>query len=145
MQPYPHRYVVAAAGGTAGNVAISSPGLAALDTAAPAEFGGPGDRWSPETLLCAAVADCLILSFRAVARAARFEWIDLQCECDGVLDRVDGVSRFTRFDMRAVITVPANTDQARAKQLLDKAEHGCLVANSLTGERTLTVDVRTQG
>ena len=23
----------------------------------PAEFDGPGDRWSPETLLCAALAD----------------------------------------------------------------------------------------
>lgn len=144
MQPYPHRYTVAAAGGTAGGIVVSAPGLASIETAAPAEFGGPGDRWSPETLLAAAVADCLILTFRAVARAAKLEWTDLACTCEAVLDRVDGVSRFTRFAVHAVLTVPASTDQARAKQLLEKAEHGCLVANSLTGERTLTVEFRTQ-
>lgn len=145
MQPYPHRYTVAAAGGTSGGIVVSAPGLASIETAAPAEFGGPGDRWSPETLLAAAVADCFILTFRAVARAAKFEWSDLQCTCEGVLDRVDGVSRFTGFVVHAVLTVPMSTDQARARQLLEKAEHGCLVANSLTGERTLTVEFRTQG
>ena len=39
------------------------------------------------TLLIAAVADCFILTFRAVARASRFEWISLGCTVDGVLDR----------------------------------------------------------
>ena len=50
MQSFPHLYSVSARAGSAGEVDLASPGLPALASAAPAEFGGPGDRWSPETL-----------------------------------------------------------------------------------------------
>jgi hypothetical protein len=33
----------------------------------PREFDGRGNQWSPESLLAAALADCFVLSFRAVA------------------------------------------------------------------------------
>lgn len=143
MQPYPHRYTAIATGGAAGNVSLTSSGLAAIDSAPPAEFNGPGDRWSPETLLCAAVADCLVLTFRGIARAARLDWREMQCQTEGVLDRIDGVSRFTRFSTHVCLTVPAGTDETRARQLLEKAEHGCLVVNSLNAERALSVEFRT--
>ena len=71
MHPYPHRYTVTAADAASGNLSLSSPGLADIASAPPVEFNGPGDRWSPETLLCAAVAGCLVLTFRAIARASR--------------------------------------------------------------------------
>ena len=63
MQDFPHHYGVAAQGNVEGTIELSSPGVPDLESAAPAEFGGPGDKWSPETLLSAAVADCFILSF----------------------------------------------------------------------------------
>jgi organic hydroperoxide reductase OsmC/OhrA len=49
--------------------------------------------------------------------------------------------RFTRFDTHAKLTVPATTDVERAKRLLEKAELTCLVANSLSSERQLTLEV----
>ena len=49
--------------------------------------------------------------------------------------------RFTRFDTHAKLSVPAGADVERAKKLLEKAEQTCLVSNSLTSERHLTVDV----
>ena len=73
MQEFPHHYVAAASAESEGSVEVTSPGLESLETAGPAEFGGPGDLWSPETLLVAAVADCFILGFRAIARAARLK------------------------------------------------------------------------
>ncbi len=51
MHEFPHNYVVGAAAKSGGNITLSSPGLIDLESAAPAEFGGPGDQWSPETLL----------------------------------------------------------------------------------------------
>ena len=45
-----------------------------MHSSAPVEFDGPGDRWSPETLLIAAIADCFILTFRAIACATRMDW-----------------------------------------------------------------------
>ena len=87
MQELPHRYNVGAAAGPEGPVELSSPGVPDLASAPPAEFGGPGDKWSPETLLVAAVADCFILTFKAIARASRFDWSNLSCQVEGVLDR----------------------------------------------------------
>jgi len=142
MQEYPHHYVAAAAGGATGNVRISSPGLEDIESAGPAEFGGPGDRWSPETLLVGAVADCFILHFRAVTRAAKLDWDELECRVVGDLDRIDRVTRFTHFDIRVILDVPQGTNEERARKLLEKSEDSCLVTNSLTAECSFALEVR---
>jgi organic hydroperoxide reductase OsmC/OhrA len=122
-------------------VTIASERLPSLTSAPPSQFGGPGDQWSPETLLVAAVADCLILTFRAIARASKLSWLDLDCDSEGVLDRVDGVSRFTQVRLHARLTLPQGGDIERGKYLLDKAEKACLVTNSLKAEAVLTTNV----
>ncbi len=143
MHPYPHVYKVSAAAQATGEVKLSSPGVADLPSMPPPEFDGPGGYWSPETLLAAAVADCFMLSFRAVARASKFDWTDLSADVEAVLERVDGVTRFTRLTTRVRLTVPAGTDAARARTLLEKAEKVCLVSNSLNSERHLETEVVT--
>lgn len=137
MHPYPHLYQVRAAARAEGDVTVDSDRLPTLATNAPAEFDGPGDRWSPETLLCAAVADCFVLSFRAVARASKLEWTSLDCHVEGTLDRVEGKTRFTRLRVKASLRVPPGSDEARAARLLEKAEQVCLISNSLLAERHL--------
>jgi len=141
MQPYPHHYQASAAGAASGEVTVTSPDLPALGTAPPPQFGGPVGKWSPETMLCAAIADCFVLTFRAVSRAADLAWSKLECRVEGTLERVAGGSQFTRFASFATLTVPAGTDLEKARGLLDRAEHGCLVANSLRGARTLEAQV----
>lgn len=144
MQDYPHHYIVAADAPREGVIDVSSPGLETLPSLGPAEFGGPGDLWSPETFLVAAVADCFILTFRAVARGSRFDWNSLSCEVDGVLDKVERVTQFTDYFMKVTLHVPASSDQKKAERLLHKSEAVCLVTNSLTGqchlETTIIVD-----
>jgi peroxiredoxin-like protein len=142
MQDLPHQYIVKADAQTAGNVTLSSTGSPDLPSAPPAEFGGPGDQWSPESLLVAAVADCFILSFRAIARASRFEWESLGCEVEGTLDRVDRVTQFTDFDVAATLKIPAGSDEDRARKLLEKAEHACLITNSLKAESHLEINIQ---
>jgi len=137
MHPYPHQYTVHVSAEPTGDVPLNSAGLPALVTAPPAEFDGPGDRWSPETLLCAAVADCFVLSFRAVARASKLEWTSLDARVEGKLDRVDGRTFFTEFVVHATLQVAAGTDRDRATRLMEKAEHVCLVSNSLVAQRRL--------
>jgi organic hydroperoxide reductase OsmC/OhrA len=137
MHPYPHLYTVQASANPTGDVPVSSAGLPSLTTAPPAEFDGPGDRWSPETLLVAAVADCFLLSFRGVARANKFAWDSLECSVEGKLDKVEGKTHFTQYVLRATLRVPAGTDEAKARQLLARAEQVCLISNSLVGQRSL--------
>ena len=120
---------------------MSSPGLPDINTAPPAEFDGPGDVWSPENLLIAAVADCFILTFRGVSRASAFAWTRLDCQVDGILERVSGITHFSQFTTTANLTVPAGGDHVKGKELLVRAEKMCLVANSLVARRTVEVRV----
>ena len=105
------------------------------------EFGGNGKEWSPETLLCAAIADCFVLTFRGIARASKLTFADVACDVAGKLDRVDGQLRFTGFTLRARLAVPPDTDEARARALLEKAERGCLISRSLAAPTTLAAEV----
>ena len=141
MHPYPHIYTAAAGARPEGAVSLTSPGLPEIATATPPEFGGPGGVWSPETLLCASIADCFVLSFRAIARASKVEWSELGCRVEGVLERVEGVSQFTRYTTFASLKVPSEAAGEKARRLLEKAEHVCLISNSLRGERILVTEV----
>lgn len=143
MTEFPHHYTVKASAQQQGSVAVEAANLPPINSAPPVEFGGPGNQWSPETLLMAAIADCLILSFRAIARASKLEWHELICDAEGTLDRVDGITRFTHAVLQATLRVPAGVDTARAQRLLDKAKQTCLVTNSLTAECRLEARVQT--
>jgi peroxiredoxin-like protein len=141
MQPFPHRYEVEAGAMVTGDVTLESERLPALTSAAPVEFGGPGDRWSPETLLVAAVADCFVLTFRAIASMSQLSWMSLRCEAVGTVERIDRVTRFTEVTVHARLQVPDGTDEAKARRLLEKTEQSCLISNSLTATVHLDADV----
>jgi peroxiredoxin-like protein len=138
---FPHLYSVSAVASREGDVVLESDRLPPLSSAPPAEFEGPGDRWSPETLLVAAVADCYVLTFRAIARASKLRWLDLRCEVEGVLDRVERVTQFTEFRTRVWLRVPSDLDRQRAERLLRKAEETCLISNSLKGAHHLELTI----
>lgn len=142
MHPLPHHYRVKAAGRAAGDVELTADRLAALRSASPAEFGGPGDRWSPEALLVGAMADCFILTFRAVANASRLSWLSLDCDVTGTLDRVDRVTQFTQIHITALLEVPAGVDAIAAHHALEKAERNCLISNSLKAAVVLDAKVQ---
>jgi len=141
MQDLPHQYNVSANAEVEGNVALKGDQLPLLISAPPAEFGGPGDEWSPEHLLVASVADCFVLTFRAVARASKLEWVNIESSAVGVLDRVDRHTQFTSFTVSATLTVPFGTDMGKAQRLLEKSEAACLITNSLTAETKLNAQV----
>jgi len=145
MHPYPHTYHAAAAADASGPVAITSAELPRLETAAPPEFDGPGGVWSPETLLCASLADCFVLTFRALSRAGKLTWLRLGCRVEGVLERVDRTPQFTRFATSAELLVPPGTNVDAARKILERAEHDCLIANSVRGARSLTAQVIVDG
>ena len=142
MQPLPHHYRVTASGRAAGAVALATPGVPALDTHAPPEFGGPEGHWSPETLLVGSIADCYVLSFRAVARASKLEWLDLEVAASGVLDRSEGVTRFVSFTVAPQLTLQGDSQASLARTVLEKAKRACLITNSLNAPCELEPSVR---
>ena len=131
MKPLPHRYDVRITGGPQGYATLKSGGVPDLRTAPPIEFDGPGDAWSPEQLLLAAVEACFVLTFRAIAAASGIEFASLAVEGEGIVDRQAGRTRFTEILLRPRLTVPPGVDWVRVQRALEKAERACLVSGSL--------------
>jgi peroxiredoxin-like protein len=143
MKPLPHRYDATLAGGPSGYAGVSAPGLPELRTAPPVDFGGPGDAWSPEHLLLAAVQTCFLFTLRAIASISKVEFTALELDAAGTVDRRDGVTRFTEIVLRPRLTVPPGTDRERAVKILEKAEKACLVTASLATPVRLEVEIKT--
>ncbi|MCB1668145.1 MAG: OsmC family protein [Porticoccaceae bacterium] len=135
MQPLPHFYLVEANASATGALSVAADGLADIEVSPPVQYGGSGDDWSPESLLMASVASCLILSFRAVASASKFPWLSIECEAQGKLDKVGNVTSFTDITTTVALTISADSDAERAGKLLEKAEQICLINNSLSAEK----------
>ena len=142
MQDLPHHYTVQAKGSATGSLIASADNLPDINIAPPAQFGGPGDAWSPEDLLMAAVANCLVLSFKAVARASNLEWQTIECESVGELNRIDKVTRFTSTLSKVTLVIPETESVEKAERLLNKAEQVCLISNSLSCDSHIECDVQ---
>jgi organic hydroperoxide reductase OsmC/OhrA len=143
VHPYPHVYSVAGHAEAVGHVQTTADGLPMLLVASPIEFDGPGNLWSPETMLCAAVADCLVLTFRAVSRQSKLDWASIDCRVEGVLERTGGISRFTHFTSNVTLVIAPTVDAALARRVVEKSEQSCLVANSLNALREVRLQIRT--
>jgi peroxiredoxin-like protein len=141
MKPLPHTYTVRIAAAPAGHATLTSPGVPDLLTAPPLDFDGTGDAWSPEQLLLAAVASCFLLTFRAVAKYSRLEFTSVSIESEGVVDRVDGRTRFTEIVLRPKVAVLAGADPHHVRRTLEKAEANCIVTASLKARITVEPEV----
>jgi organic hydroperoxide reductase OsmC/OhrA len=141
MQPFPHQYSVSAEARDTGDVTLRSHGAADLPSHSPPEFGGPGGRWSPESLLVASVGDCVVLTFRALARTSRYPFDAIRVDVDGTLDRVERVTSFTAFRVRAHLTPGPGADIELGKRLVCKAKEQCLITHSLKAPSTFEVVV----
>jgi len=143
MQPLPHHYQVRLAGGPGGYASLAVPGAPELRSAPPVDFDGPGDAWSPEHLLLAAVETCFLFTLRAVAQASRVPFTALDLSAEGTVDRADGATRFTEIVLRPRLTVPPGTDRERVLRVMEKSERTCLVSASLATPIRLEPDVVT--
>jgi organic hydroperoxide reductase OsmC/OhrA len=132
MKPLPHTYDVRLAGGPEGYAALAVAGLPDVRSAPPLAFDGPGDAWSPEHLLLAAVEACFFFTLRAVARASRVELAAVEVSASGTVDQQEGRVRFTEIVLRPRLTAGTGADRARIMRVLEKSERACLVSASLS-------------
>jgi peroxiredoxin-like protein len=131
MKPLPHVYVARLSGGPNGYATVAASGVPDLRTAAPTDFDGPGDAWSPEQFLMAAVESCFLFTLRAVAKASKVEFTSLELTGEGTVGRKDGATRFTEIVLRPRITLPPGADREKALRVLEKSEKACLISASL--------------
>jgi organic hydroperoxide reductase OsmC/OhrA len=131
VKPLPHHYVARLEAGPSGHALVTADGLPGLRTAPPPGFDGPGDAWSPEHLLLAAVETCFLFTLRAVARASRVDFTACDVTAEGTVDRDDTALKFTKIVLRVRLGLPPAADRDRARRALEKAGRACLVSASL--------------
>src|SRR4051794_3088320 len=125
MQPLPHHYRVSVLTDDVAPIVVTSSGVPDLATDTPPQFGGGGSRWSPETLLVAAVVDCYALTFRGLAARSKLAWDAIECDATGTLDKVDGVTQFVEMHLRVRLRLRAGASHDLARRLVTKAEESC--------------------
>ena len=143
MQALPHTYTVAASGQASDSLTIAAGELDNFSVSPPAQFGGPGDQWSPEDLLMASASSCFILSFRAITSASKFDWLSIECQSTGILDKVERSVKFTKITTAVKLVIADGISKDKAAKLLQKAEDLCLISNSLSCSCHLEIEVLT--
>jgi organic hydroperoxide reductase OsmC/OhrA len=114
-----------------------------LSLSAAPEFRGDASRANPEQLFVAAISSCHALTYLFLAARhgiAVRSYID---DAEGELEMVDGRMRMTSVTLRPRIVIEQGSE-ARARELVDKAHHGCFIANSITTAVTLAPLISSQ-
>ncbi len=115
-------------------------GLPGLNVSSPPEFSGDPGLWTPEHLLVAATASCLMTTFLAIAEISKLPVGSFRVRATARLEKVPGEGyRFTEITLAPEIGVAAE-DIEKAGRALSKAEKNCFISNSLRA--TVRVEAR---
>lgn len=125
-------------GGTTGyrdydrSVTIEIPGKPVLLGSADAPFRGDPERWNPEDLLLAALAQCHLLSYLHACVVAGVVVTGYRDEASGAL-LLDGRGggAFREVVLRPVVTVTEESMVERARTAHAQANEWCFIANSV--------------
>lgn len=109
-------------------------GALPVAVSAPPEFSGDPGLWTPEHLLVAATASCLMTTFLAIAERSNLKVYSYRCRAFGRLEKVPGEGyRFTEISLAPEISIAAE-DVEKALRVLGKAEKSCFISNSLRAQ-----------
>lgn len=113
-----------------------------IEVATPPEFDkGVAGFWSPEHLFTASVITCFTTTFLAIAEYSKFEFETLNCDAEGVLDKVDGKFLMTEINLTAILKISNIEEKEKAERILHKSEAACLISNSIKTKVNLTCEI----
>lgn len=142
--PFPHRYEVDLAWtGGADRCDLSAGSKPVIKGGAPAGFDGTDESlWSPEHLILAALAQCLMATYFALNKRNPIETRAYSSKAESVLDKTREGLVFTSFKVSVTVKVPADrADDAR--KLIELAKKYCITSNALKTAPTVDAVVET--
>lgn len=98
-------------------------------------FRGDADRWNPEELVIAALAQCHMLSYLHVAAVNGIVVVGYDDRATGTLRQEGDGGRLIEATLRPVVTLAAHhdaEDARRAEVLHHRASQLCFIANSVS-------------
>jgi organic hydroperoxide reductase OsmC/OhrA len=111
---------------------VSAAGKPAIAGSADTTFRGDADRWNPEELLLAALAQCHMLSYLHVAVESGFTVVGYEDRATAQLDvHRDGSGELTEAMLRPVVTILEEDRVAVADAAHETATSMCFIARSV--------------
>ena len=142
MSNFPHNYISKSSAtndSLIDTVCDSSP---SLQVSPPPQFGGPEGHWTPEAFFASSISSCFILTFRAVARAKKLDWQNLEVEVDAQLNKEGAKLYFDEVTINAKLTICCESNVDPFLKTLDQAEKGCLITNSIVSKVKLIPKIK---
>ncbi|UPT73762.1 MAG: OsmC family protein [Elusimicrobiota bacterium] len=97
----------------------------------PAQFDGTDETaWSPEHLILAALAQCLMATYFALNKRNPIETRAYASKAESVLDKTREGIVFTSFKIVVTVSVPADRVED-ARKLIESAKKYCIISNAL--------------
>ena len=109
---------------------ISAEGNPDIEGSADKPFRGTPERWNPEELLLAALAQCHMLSYLHVAVKNGIVVTDYDDDAVGTMLQVGEGGHFTSVTLRPVVTIAAG-DPELARSIHSEASELCFIASSV--------------
>lgn len=113
------------------NAVASAEGKVPLPVSSAPEYAGDPLRWNPEDLLGAALANCHMLTFLALASKAKLEVRAYEDHAEAILETIEKVTWVSTICLRPTIRVAPGTSMAKVLDLFQKAHKYCFVAASI--------------
>jgi organic hydroperoxide reductase OsmC/OhrA len=111
---------------------VSAPGLPTLPGSSDPVFRGEPDRWNPEQLLVASLAQCHMLVYLHMCVNAGVVVVGYTGTAAGqMVETPDGGGHFTEVVLRPEVTVADADMVERATEAHDAAHRLCFIANSV--------------
>jgi peroxiredoxin-like protein len=121
---------------------LRSPVLPTLHVDAPPEFKGHDGAWTPEHLFVASVNSCFMTTFLAIAENSKLEFTSFKADARGKLEKLEGQGWvMTEITLHPQLVVSHARDAERASRILQKAERGCLISNSVKSQIRMEPEV----
>lgn len=106
-------------------------GKPALTGSADPGFRGDATRHNPEDLMVAALSSCHMLWYLHLCAAKGVTVVAYVDAAEGTMVESPGNGRFTEVVLRPQVTVTADSDVDRARDLHARAHDECFIANSV--------------
>ncbi|CAM4085797.1 OsmC family protein [Nocardiopsis rhodophaea] len=111
---------------------IEAEGRPVLKGSADAAFRGDPSCWNPEDLLVSALSECHMLSYLALAVAAKVNVVAYEDRATGtMITRADSSGDFSEVTLHPVVTVADASMVEAAEKLHERANQVCFIARSV--------------
>ena len=121
--------------------AIHGPSKNELITDAPADNMGKGEAFSPTDLVATALATCILTTIGIVAQRKGFEIKSMRARAEKHMS-TDAPRRIVKIPVTIWISLPADHPE---RPLIEKADHGCPVHQSVRADLELPIEFLWEG